>query len=59
MRHALLILALVVAGFACGDDDSPPPDDAPPDPAPRGKLERPALPRPPGRGLPDDLRPPR
>jgi hypothetical protein len=54
MRRALLILALSFPVFACDDGDKPRQEKPT-----RSKLERPALPRPPGRGLPDDLRPPR
>ena len=51
MRHVLLIVALATALLACGKDNE---DN------PRSRLERPgSLPRPPTRGLPDDLRPPR
>jgi hypothetical protein len=58
MRHALLI-AFALALFSCGDDTSPNADDDNGS-GMASKLERPnTLPRPPSRGLPDELRPPR
>jgi hypothetical protein len=57
MRHSLLI-AFALALFSCGDDTKPDDDGGGSDAV--SKLERPnGLPRPPMRGLPDELRPPR